>query len=38
VELTKKTPLMVEMEKVFMKASEKVASILSRAKLSQMLG
>ena len=38
VEQTKKAPFSVEMEKVFMKASEKAASILGRAKLSQMVG
>ena len=38
VELTKKAPFSVEMEKVCERASEKAASILSRAKLSQMVG
>ncbi len=38
VELTKKAPFSVEMEKVFMIASDKAASILSRAKLSKMVG
>ena len=35
---TKKAHFSVEMEKVFMKASDKATSILSRAKLSQMVG
>ncbi len=38
VELTKKAPFSVKMEKVCKKATEKAASILSRAKLSQMVG
>jgi Rrf2 family protein len=37
-EMTNNAHFSVEMEKVFMKASEKAASILSRAKLSQMVG
>ena len=37
VELTKKAQFSIEMESVFVKGSEKVASILSRAKLSQMV-
>jgi Rrf2 family protein len=37
VELTKKAPFSVEMEKVCERASEKAASILSRAKLSKMV-
>ena len=36
-QMTKKAHFSVEMEKVFMRASEKAASILSRAKLSQMV-
>lgn len=36
--LAKKAPFSIEMEKVFVRASEKAASILSRAKLSQMAG
>ena len=38
VELTKKAQFSIEMESVFVKGSEKVASILGRAKLSQMVG
>jgi Rrf2 family protein len=38
VELTKKAQFSIEMESVIVKGSEKVASILSRAKLSQMVG
>ncbi len=38
VELTKKAQFSIEMEKVCERASEKAASILSRAKLSQMVG
>ncbi len=38
VELTKKAPFSVKMEKVCVRATEKAASILSRAKLSQMVG
>ena len=37
-ELTNNAHFSVEMEKVFMKGYEKAASILSRAKLSQMVG
>ena len=38
VELTKKAQFSIEMEKVCERATEKAASILSRAKLSQMVG
>ena len=38
VELTKKAPFSIEMEKVCERAFEKAVSILSRAKLSQMVG
>ncbi len=38
VELTKKAPFSIEMEKVCERACEKAVSILSRAKLSQMVG
>ncbi len=38
VEMTKKAPFSVEMEKVCKKATDKAVSILSRAKLSQMVG
>ena len=38
VELTKKAQFSIEMEKVCERASDKAASILSRAKLSQMVG
>ena len=38
VELTKKAPFSIEMEKVCGRAFEKAVSILSRAKLSQMVG
>ncbi len=37
-QVAKKAHFSVEMEKVFMKAAEKAASILNRAKLSQMAG
>ncbi len=37
-QVAKKARFSVEMEKVFMKASEKAASILSRARLSKMVG
>ncbi len=37
-EQTKKAPFSIEMEKVCERASDKAASILSRAKLSQMVG
>ena len=37
-ELAGNAEFSIEMEKVFIKASEKAASILSRAKLSQMVG
>ncbi len=37
-EQTKKAPFSIEMEKVCTKAFEKATSILSRAKLSQMVG
>ena len=36
-QVAKKAHFSIEMEKVFMKASEKAASILGRAKLSQMV-
>ncbi len=38
VELTKKAPFSVKMEKVCERATEKAASILGRAKWSQMVG
>ena len=38
VQIAKKAKFSVEMEKVCKRASEKAASILSRAKLSQMIG
>ena len=37
-QVAKKAPFSVEMEKVCVRATEKAASILSRAKLSQMVG
>lgn len=36
-QITKKAPFSIEMEKVFTKASDKAESLLSKAKLSQMI-